>query len=361
MRDAGDPERKEIFSRRAMLFGGGLSLLFGGVASRLYHLQIKKYDDFERLALENQYNSRVLTPLRGNIVDRFGVPLASNRQNFRVLLVPDLAGDVEGALDKIGSFIDLSETRRKRILREVRRTGGINPVQVAENLPWDDFAKLSFARPELSGTMPEVGETRNYPFGSATAFVIGYVGAVTDRDLSNVEEEGETKLLRQPGFKVGRDGLERTYERELRGVSGQMRVKVNAHGRVLKEYRNEAVKPQQGRTLALTIDAELQQAAMKELEGESASAVVLDIKTGDVLVLASTPAFDPNLFNTGIPTDLWRDLNASPYKPLLNKPLGGIYPPGSTFKMISAIAAQRSGIKPDHSVRCLGRIYYGNR
>ncbi len=361
MRGGGDQERKELFTRRAALFSGGVTLLFGGVAARLYHLQIANHEAFNELAIENQFNSRVLTPLRGEIVDRFGVSLASNRQNFRVLLVPEETSDPEEALQKIANYVELPPSRRQRILREIRRTSGVNPVQVIDNLDWDEFAKISFARPELPGALPEVGETRNYPFGPATAFVIGYVGAVTDRDLQAEDDEGERVLLRQPGFKVGRDGLERTYERELRGVAGEMQVKVNAHGQVLDEYRDDAVQPEQGRPLALTIDAELQAAAMKELEGESASAVVLDIETGDVLVLASTPAFDPNLFNTGIPSSLWRELNESPYKPLLNKPLGGIYPPGSTFKMVSAIAAQRSGIRPDHSVRCLGRMYYGNR
>lgn len=361
MRGGSDPERKEVFTRRAVLFSGGVSLLFGGVAARLYHLQIARHDTFEDLALENQFNTRVITPLRGEIVDRFGVSLATNRQNFRVLLVPEETSDPAEALQKIANFVDLPPARRDRILREIRRTGGVNPVQVVDNLDWDEFSKISFARPELEGTLPEVGETRAYPFSSATAFVVGYVGAVTDRDLQAENQEEERVLLRQPGFKVGRDGLERTYERELRGVAGAMQVKVNAHGRVLKEYREEAVQPEQGRTLALTIDAELQMAAMKELEGESASAVVIDIETGDVLVLASTPAFDPNLFNTGIPADLWKEFNESPYKPLLNKPLGGVYPPGSTFKAVSAIAAQRSGVKTNHSVRCLGRFWYGNR
>ncbi len=168
-------------------------------------------------------------------------------------------------------------------------------------------------------------------------------------------------MLRQPGFKVGRDGLERTYEKELRGVAGTMDVKVNAHGRVIEEVEDSVKPPVQGETLGLTIDAELQMAAMKALEGESASAVVIDVETGDILVLASTPAFDPNIFTKGIPSDLWRELNESPYKPLLNKPLGGIYPPGSTFKMVTAIAAMRSGISPSFAVRCNGKFWYGNR
>ncbi|MEM6414166.1 MAG: penicillin-binding protein 2 [Pseudomonadota bacterium] len=359
--NSGDTEKREIFTRRATVFSGAFTLLIGGIGARLYQLQIHQHEKFLALAKENQFNRRVLTPLRGEIVDRFGVSLASNRQNFRLLLAPRSTPDVEVALEKIAEHIDLSPQRCERIMREIRRTGGVNPVQVADNLSWDEFSKLSYETPSLPGARPDVGETRNYPLGSATAFVIGYVGAVTDRDLSSEQNADDRKLLRQPGFKVGRDGLERTYEKELRGNSGEMQVQVNAHGRVLKEYKDNAVPAQQGQTLALTIDAELQQKTMEVLKGESASAVVIDIETGDILVLASTPAFDPNLFNTGIPTKLWKDLNASPYKPLLNKPLGGIYPPGSTFKMVSAIAAQRAGISANHSVYCRGKIYYGKR
>ncbi len=356
-----DPERKEAFSRRATLFMGGLTFLFGGVTARLSYLQIARHEDFLKLSEEYQFNDRVLTPLRGEIVDRFGKPLASNRQDFRILFAAEAADDVDKAFDRLGDFVDISPDRRRRLKREIRRTGGLNPVQVADNLSWEQFSRISFELPALPWAMPQVSETRSYPLGSATAFVVGYVGAVTDRDLEKEEADKERLLLRQPGFKVGRDGLERTYERELRGLAGDMQVRVNAHGRILEEVEETATPATQGQPLTLTIDSDLQLAAMKELEGESASAVVIDIWTGDVLVLASTPAFDPNIFNAGIPSELWKELNASPYKPLLNKPLGGIYPPGSTFKMVTAIAAQRAGISPDTTHYCPGKIYYGNR
>ena len=356
-----DPEKKEIFTRRATLFGGGVSLLFGGIAARLYQLQIHDYEKYLRLAQENQFNAQVLTPLRGEIIDRFGKPLASNRQNFRLLLSPERTEDIDAALDRISAFVELSPERRRRIKRQVERTGGFNPVEIEDNLDWDKFAEINFALPALPGALPDVADTRSYPLGNATAFVLGYVGAVTDRDLRDQETEDERILLRQPGFKVGRDGLERTYEKELRGVAGSVSVRINAHGRVIETVNSTRKPSVQGQTLALTIDADLQMAAMKELEGESASAVVIDIETGDVLVLASTPAFDPNLFNIGIQPDVWRALNESPYKPLLNKPLGGVYPPGSTFKIVSAIAAQRAGRDPAETERCNGKMWYGNR
>lgn len=359
--NSNDPEKKEIVTRRAAVVAGGFGLILAGISARLLQLQIVDHKKYLRLAEENQFNTRVITPLRGEIIDRFGNSLASNRQNFRLLFIPDEAGEIEPALDRIGEFLPITPEKRAKLLREIRRTQGYAPVEIENNLEWEQFSKVNYELPYLPGAHPEVGDTRNYPLGNATAFVIGYVGAVTDKDLAAKDNENQHLLLRQPGFKVGREGLERTYEHELRGVAGTMDVKVNAHGRVIEEIEESVQPPVQGETLGLTIDADLQMAAMKVLEGESASAVVIDTETGDILVLASTPAFDPNIFTKGIPNALWKELNESPYKPLLNKPLGGIYPPGSTFKMVSAIAAMRAGVSPSFKVRCNGKFWYGNR
>lgn len=359
--NSNDPEKKEVVSRRAAIFGGGFSLLLAGVGARLFQLQVLEHDKYLRRAQENQFNTRIIAPLRGEIIDRFGKTLASNRQNFRLLIMPDEAGDVEEALKRIGKIVEIPADKRARLIREIKRTQGYAPVEVVNNLEWDVFSRINYELPHLPGAHPEVSETRNYPLGNATAFVIGYVGAVTDRDLVDPVNQSQQTLLRQPGFKVGRDGLERTYEMELRGGAGSMDVKVNAHGRVIEEIESSVKPSAQGATLGLTIDADLQLAAMKVLEGESASAVVIDVESGDILVLASTPAFDPNIFTKGIPSELWRELNESPYKPLLNKPLGGVYPPGSTFKMITAIAAERAGVDPSFSVHCNGKFWHGNR
>ena len=287
--------------------------------------------------------------------------LASNRKNFRLLFIPEQARDVDASLDKISQIVPINQEKRARILREIRRRGAFTPIQIEDNLSWREFSKLNFELPNLAGILPDVGETRDYPYSEASAFVIGYVGAVTESDLNAENKDSDRVLLRQPGFKVGRDGLERTYEKELRGAAGEMSVKINAHGRVIEEITNNAMPPKQGKTLALTIDAELQEMATNELGDESAAAVVMDAVTGDILVLASTPAFNPNDFNVGIEPTLWKSLNESPYKPLLNKPISGVYPPGSTFKLISAIAAQQTGVRPSHTAHCTGKVWYGNR
>ncbi len=365
-----DPERQEIVSRRSFLFGGGVCVGVFAIAGRLYQLQIADHEKYRTLAQENQFKRRVLTPLRGDIVDRFGNVLASNRKNFRILLLPEQSQNVNATLDHVSAIVPVPEERRNRIFREIRRRGAFTPIEIDDNLDWEAFSRINYELPHLAGVLPDVGDTRDYPLGSATSFVIGYVGAVTDADLAAQESDGDRNLLRQPGFKVGREGLERTYEKELRGKAGKMNVVINAHGRVIEEVKEGAVPSEQGKPLTLTIDAELQTHAMQVLatpaerqpdEPQSAAAVVMDVVTGDILVLASTPAFNPNDFNVGIDPDLWRELNNSPYKPLLNKALTGEYAPGSTLKIISAIAAQEAGVRPSHTTYCRQRMWYGNR
>ncbi|MEO1425490.1 MAG: penicillin-binding protein 2 [Pseudomonadota bacterium] len=355
-----DPEREKTFKRRTFLFSGGLIALFGGVTYRLAQLQLVEHERYANLARENQFNRRLLTPLRGEIVDRFGTVIASNRKNFRVLLIPEQTRNVGDTLDALEGYIDISAEKRARILRQIRRLGRFTPVEIANNLDWDTFSKINYQVPHLPGVIPEEGRTRDYPLGNGSAFVIGYVGSPNDRDLQDPAlSPTERKMLREPGFKVGREGLEKRYDDELRGKAGEKLVKVNAHGRVIDEIDDGMTPPEQGQQLALTIDSELQMAAMESLGDQSGSAVVVDVKTGEILVLASTPAFNPNDFNVGIDPGLWRSLNSDATKPLVNKPLSGVYPPASTFKLISAIAAQEAGIPTSFGVRCRGSIRYG--
>lgn len=356
-----DPERLEMLNRRSLLFRAGVGAVFVVIAGRLYQLQVvdqKKYID---LAEDNQFNTRVIVPLRGEIVDRFGAPLASNSKHYRLLFIPEQTKDVDAALSAIGRIIELTPERRARIKRQIRRRGPFTPVAIEDNLTWEEFSRINFDLPYLPGAVADIGETRYYPLGAASCFIVGYVGAVTDRDLERTQNDSEKNLLRQPGYRVGRDGLERTYDQELRGVPGAMDVKMNAFGQVIEEVKSSIVEPFQGQTLSLTIDEELQLAAFSALAGESASCVVMDVVTGDLLVVASTPGFDPNAFTFGIKPDMWKDLNDSPYKPLLNKPISAAYPPGSTLKIVSALAAQRMGIKPTQRYVCNHRFWYGHR
>ena len=370
-----DTKRHMVFTRRAAIMGTGALGLFAGVGARLYQLQVRQHADYAALADDNRFNQRVVVPLRGEIYDRYGALVATNEQDFRVVLIPERTGSVARTLAKLEEVVPLTDRQRARVLRDVARASSFTPVQVATGLTWDQFATLNHRSTEMPGLQPEVDMARSYPGGGAAAFVTGYVGSATEGDLADAEADQTRLLYRQPGFKLGKAGLERTFDADLRGEQGSKTVQVNAHGRVVGEVANEGQDAVQGAPLGLTIDAELQTRALEILAADydeypeeeathpqSASAVVLDAVTGDVLVMASAPAFDPNDFRQGIDPDLWRQLQAAETKPLLNKPVAGAYPPGSTFKLLTAIAAQEAGIPPSTSFYCSGvHTFAGNQ
>ncbi|MEQ9143803.1 MAG: penicillin-binding protein 2 [Parvibaculaceae bacterium] len=352
--DGSDNARFKTFSRRAAILGGAQLLVFGGLASRMYYLQVLKSSEYQMLAEENRVNMRLLAPLRGEIVDRFGTVLASNRQNYRVLLIPEQTPDIEDTLAKLDRIVELSETQQKRILRDARRSAAFLPITVAENLSWEQFAQANIHEPDLPGIQPDVGETRHYPHGTSLAHVVGYVAAVSENDLDD-----DDPLLKLPGFRIGKSGLERRLDRALRGSAGASHVEVNAYGRVIRELSKDPGTP--GAKVELTLDMAVQEYATQRLDGEAASAVVMDIHTGDVIACVSTPAYDPNDFNIGLSHDKWQSLIENPYKPLINKTIAGQYPPGSTFKMVVAAAAIESGlVDPEQNVYCSGKITLGN-
>ncbi len=352
--DGTDNARFKTFSRRAAILGGAQLLVFGGLASRMYYLQVLKSSEYQMLAEENRVNMRLLAPLRGEIVDRFGTVLASNRQNFRVLLIPEQTPDIEETLTKLNRVVPLSETQWKRVLRDARRSPAFLPITVSENLSWAQFAQVNIHEPDLPGIEPDVGETRHYPHGPALAHVVGYVAPVSENDLGD-----EDPLLKLPGFRIGKSGLERRLDRELRGAAGASHVEVNAYGRVIRELSKDPGTP--GSKVVLTLDMDLQKYATERLAGEAAAAVVMDIHTGDVLASVSTPAYDPNDFNVGLSQATWDGLIQNPYKPLVNKTIAGQYPPGSTFKMIVAAAAvEHKVMPPTERIRCTGKTTLGN-
>ncbi|MEM9750886.1 MAG: penicillin-binding protein 2, partial [Pseudomonadota bacterium] len=350
-----DTDRQQTFSRRAALLGGGAGLLLLGVGARLYQLQVVNHEEYQTLSADNQFNLRLLPPLRGEILDRFGEPLATNRKNYRVLMIPERTPNFAETLKSLAKYVNIDDRDYDRILNDARRKTKFTPIEIADNLSWEQFARINLEWPHLAGVQPDVGETRHYPHGSIMSAIVGHVGRVSEREMT------DDPLLRQPGFRIGKKGVELAFDQQLRGEAGSVKVEVNAHGRVIRELKNEADQPEQGQTAVLTIDAELQAAAMAELDGQSGAAVVLDVKTGEVLVMASAPSFDPNDFNMGVSSETWRRLTTDPYQPLLDKTLSGFYPPGSTFKMITGIAALEAGMSPDEKVYCGGRTYFGNR
>lgn len=347
-----DSDRFKLFTRRAAIMGGAQATLMFGLAARMYYLQVIEADEYAMLAEENRVNLRLEPPLRGVLFDRFGVEIAANRQNFQVVLIPEQTNSVEETLNKLEKLVDISERERRRILREVRRSRPFVPVTVADNLDWEYFAKINVRAPQLPGVLARSGKTRHYPFADDLAHVVGYVGPVSQSELTN------DPVLQHPDFRIGKSGIEKTLDIDLRGVAGNSRVEVNAHGRVIRELKKDLGKP--GAEVVLTLDMEIQRYAVERLEDESATVIVMDCQQGDILALVSNPAFDPNVFNVGIGDEAWKQLVDDPKKPLVNKAIAGQYPPGSTFKMIVALAALEGRVMdPDEPVVCTGRYRLG--
>jgi len=348
-----DGDRYKLFGRRAAMLAGGKFVLLSTLIGRMYYLQVIEADRYKTLAEDNRISMRLLPPPRGRILDRKGIPLAVNEQNYQVLLVPEQAPDVEETLRALDAVIGLTSGERKRVLREMKRKRSFVPVTVRENLTWEDVARIEVNTPDLPGIMIDVGQSRYYPEGLATAHVLGYVAAVSENDLTG------DPLLELPGFRIGKAGMEKVHDLALRGNGGTSQVEVNAYGRVIRELNRQEGRP--GADVRLNIDFELQKMAAKRLGEESGVAVVVDIHTGDVLALASNPSFDPNAFNRGLSSKEWKALVSNPRTPLNNKAISGQYAPGSTFKMIVALAALEKGvITPEQKVFCEGHMELGN-
>ncbi|RMD61379.1 MAG: penicillin-binding protein 2 [Alphaproteobacteria bacterium] len=346
-------DQAKTFTRRALLVGGGQAVLMTALGARMYYLQVIEADRYATLAEDNRINLRLIPPPRGRIVDRFGTPMAVNQQNYRVVMVREQARDVTRTLDHLAQIITLSERDYQRILREMRRKRAFVPVTVRDFLDWEQVSRIEVNAPDLPGVSIEVGQTRQYPFGETMTHILGYVSVVSEKDLTG------DPLLELPGFRIGKQGIEKQYDGELRGKAGTSHLEVNALGRVIRELSREEGVP--GRDLVLTVDVGLQKFVHRRLKLErSASAVVMDVTNGDILALASSPAFDPNIFNVGMSSQIWHDLINDPLSPLTNKALSGHYAPGSTFKMMVALAALEAGIGPDHRVFCPGYMELGN-
>ena len=345
-------------SRRSLVLLGAQLVVGAVLALRMRRLQVIETDHFRLLAEENRINIRLIPPVRAEIFDRTGKPLAVNRQNYRVVMIREQAGDVEDMLNRLGLIIDIPDHQRRRVLKEMRQKSAFVPVGVAEHLDWQDFAAVNANLPALAGVQPEVGLSRHYPNGDLTAHVIGYVGRVTEEDLA--AQEVPDPVLQIPEFQIGKNGIERAIESELRGTAGISRIEVNALGRVIREI--DRVEGVAGTDLHLTLDLDLQAYLRERLAEESAAVVVMDVTNGDLLALASNPAFDPNFFVRGISSEEWKALLENDHRPLANKWGGGMYPPGSTFKMMVALAALEAGlVSPEERVFCNGAMRLGNR
>ncbi len=348
-----DQGRYKTFTRRTLLLGGGQALLLSTLVGRMYYLQIQEAERYKTLAEDNRINLRLLPPPRGRILDRFGLPLALNQQVYRLLLTREQVPDLEASLAALAEIIPLTEKDRERLLREAHGKRAFVPVTIRDNLTWQQVSQIEVNAPDLPGISIEVGQTRYYPYRNALVQVLGYVAEVAERDLT-----GEP-LLELPGFRIGKSGIERQLDLDLRGSAGTSQVEVNAFGRVIRELSRDEGEP--GREPILTLDVGLQNFAHQRLMGKRAAAtVVMDVQNGDILALVSVPSFDPSPFSIGITAREWNQIVGDPMEPLNNRAVSGLYAPGSTFKMCVALAALESGTSPQTRYFCRGYLDFGN-
>ena len=346
-------------SRRAALLGGVQLLFMGGLAARMQYLQVDQADQFRLLAEENRINIGLIPPVRGEIFDRNGMQLAQNVPSYRIVMVREVAGDAEDVMLRVARLINLSPEQTQRALDELKADSArFLPITIAEDVSWEAVSAVSVNAPALPGVSPEVGSTRVYPRGSDFAHVVGRVGSVSSRDLDALETPDA--VLRIPRFQIGKINVESRAEAKLRGTAGTKQVEVNATGRVMRELERREGKS--GADLQLTIDAKLQNYVQARLQGESAAVVIIDCEKGDIVANSSAPSYDPNLFIGGISSKDYDPLLTDKYRPLVNKTVQGAYPPGSTFKMMTAMAAIEAGIiSPDETVYCPGHLEVGGR
>ncbi len=351
----GDGERSGLFTRRALLLGGAQAVLLTALAGRLYQLQVVETDRFSSMAEENRVSMRLLPPSRGLIFDRGGVPLAVNRNNFRAMASSDRGRGADVLVERLDQILTLGEAEKTRLLRELRRSRNAQPIVVRENLGWEEVARLEFNAPDLPGVFIDLGQSRDYPEGDLMSHIVGYTGRVADEDLAGRDDP----VLQLATMRFGKKGVERSFEDDLRGRAGAVQVEVNAVGRVVREL--DRTEGQPGANALLTIDLDIQRFATEKMkEHQSGSVVVLDVITGDVIAMVSTPGFDPSTFARGITQAEWRDLLDDAQRPLHNKAIAGVYPPGSTYKMVTALAAlDAKVIDPWTRLPCAGFLELG--
>ena len=343
------------FERRSFVLGGiqgGIGLL---LAARMGYIAVAENEKYEMEAESNRVNLTLIPPRRGWILDRNGAPLASNRADFRVDIIPERLERPAHTIAVLSDLLGFSAAEREDLRDRVAQAAPYQAVPVASGLDYDAFAAVSVRLPELQGVIPQRGFSRYYPTGPSVGHLIGYVGAPSREEY----EKEPIPLLLTPGFKVGKDGLEKQFEQVLRGQPGARRAEVTASGRIVRDL--DMREDVQGRSIQLTIDGPLQDYAARRLGPESGSVVVLDCVSGDLMCMSSMPSFDPNSFSDGIGRVEYAMLSEDERVPLRNKVLKGLYPPGSTVKPMVAMAFLEAGLDPEATTTCRGGLRVGNR
>jgi penicillin-binding protein 2 len=347
-------DKQNLFTRRALILGSVQGVLLSSLLGRLYYLQVSSSEHYRTLSDKNRIHSRLIAPSRGQILDRSGQILATHHNAYRAVVIRDQVIDLPNVLNTIQSILGLDDQEISRITLELKRKPRFVPVIIKEGLSWDEVTRLELHLPDLTGMSVEQGQNRSYPYGLETCHCVGFVGTVSENDL-----DGDP-LLELPGMRIGKSGIEKAYESELRGEPGVKQVELNAVRRIVREL--STTQSVAGQDMRTTLDLELQQSVYQRLSMEQgAAAVIMDAKKGEVLSYVSTPGFDSNLFANGISKKDWDSLLNHPQRPLNDKVISGQYGPGSTIKMIVALAALEAGvITPETCMSCAGSISLGS-
>lgn len=346
-------EKSRVVEHRTLVVIAFNLLAFAVIVARLYFLQVKEADKYKMMSDENRISTRFLVPPRGLIFDRNGEIIAKNEQDFQALMVAEQTPDIAETLKTFKQIVPLTEGEEQKIRKDLKNKRRFIPIKLKDNLSWNEVSKILLHAPDLPGVEINEGLSRYYPYADIYAHVLGYVGPVSDKDKK------DNPLYMVPGFKIGKSGLERYFDYKLQGKGGTIKLEVNAYGRVMNEIERNS--GEEGQSLTLTLDARLQRAAYEAFGEESGAAVVLNVRTGEILALVSTPSFDPNLFTNGISYKHWNALLKNERTPLVNKAVSGQYSPGSTFKVVVALAALEAGvIDLNTRFNCSGGLDVGN-
>ena len=355
----GDSSFKKIntVNRRMFIFSAAKAVVFFGIVARLFSLQINENKKYLTLSDKNRLREWKLPPIRGEFEDFFGNTIAGNLKVYQLHVVPEQVEDFRSLMVRLKDILKLDNKKLDELSKKKNRQKPWETLVISENLTWDEFAKINFYLHELAGANPVLSVGRNYPYNGNFTHVLGYVSQASVNDILNNDT---IKQRNVPGLRVGKTGLEKSLENELIGTNSIQRYEVNAYGKRINQIDFE--QGEKGKTIKLSIDAEVQKYTSELLYGKAGSISVMDIYTGEIIAMNSSPSFDPNLFLYGIDVDKWNEIKKNPLKPLLNKSVAGLYSPGSTIKPIVALSAlENNVISPKLTVKCEGKIeLYGH-
>jgi penicillin-binding protein 2 len=355
--DTGFNKLKTI-NRRMFIFSAAKAVIFFGIVGRLFSLQISENKKYLTLSDKNRLRETRLPPIRGEFKDYFGNTIAGNLKVYQLHVIPEQVEDFRSLLIRLRDILKFDNKTLSKIFAKKKTQKPWETIVISENLSWDEFSKINFYLHELPGAKPVITVGRSYPYGESYTHILGYVSQASVNDLVNNKVIKERNV---PGLRVGKSGLEKKFENELIGTNSIQRYEVNAFGKRINQI--DFKEGSRGQTINLTIDTEIQKLTSDLLRDKAGSISVMDIYTGDIIAMNSSPSFDPNLFLYGIDEKLWNSIKSDPLNPLLNKTVSGLYSPGSTIKPIVALSAlENDVIRPDKQVKCEGKVeMYGEK